>query len=131
MEGEIETETQIRLFGKEGAEEKAVHPAEQVRAWWLATAEADFNLIAPRIAEYASYDLDVLGRITLEMLNLPSEDRALRTEVACLWFAQAKIARALSAYKEGRTPSEDSLLDCNAYLMMARRAREAGSWPGV
>lgn len=107
------------------------HPAEQVREWWMKTAESDFDLIAPRVAEYAAYDLDILGRITLEMLDLPADDLALRTEVACLWFAQAKIARALSAYKEGRTPSLDSLLDANAYLMMARRAREAGSWPGT
>ena len=106
------------------------HPAEHVREWWMATAEHDFNLIAPRIGEYASYDLDILGRVTLDMVDLPSDDLALRTEVACLWFAMAKIARALSAYKEGRRPSDDSLIDLNAYVYMARRARETGSWPG-
>lgn len=97
--------------------------------WWMATARADLDLIAPRVDEYAAYDLDILGRVTLEMVDLPSADRSLRTEVACLWFAQAKIARALSAYKEGRSPSDDTLADLSCYVMMSRRARAAGGWP--
>lgn len=110
--------------------DKVLHPpASPLEQWWMDTAQADLDLIAPRVSEYAAYDLDILGRITLEMVNLPSDDRARRTEVACLWFAQAKIARALSAYKEGRVPSDDTLADGTAYIMMSRRARAAGGWP--
>jgi len=104
-------------------------PPQPLPDWWMATARADLDLIAPRVDEYAAYDLDILGRVTLEMVDLPSADRSLRTEVACLWFAQAKIARALSAYKEGRVPSDDTLADLSCYVMMSRRARAAGGWP--
>ncbi len=104
-------------------------PQPSLPDWWMATARADLDLIAPRVDEYAAYDLDILGRVTLEMVDLPSADRSLRTEVACLWFAQAKIARALSAYKEGRSPSDDTLADLSCYVMMSRRARAAGGWP--
>lgn len=106
-------------------------PADTLRAWWMDTASGDYDLIGPRVQDYASYDLDVLGRVTLEMVGLPSEDSGLRVEVACLWFAQAKIARALSAYREGRRPTDDTLADLTAYTMMARRARHSGGWPGI
>lgn len=105
--------------------------SQQLKDWWMDTAAEDYKLIGHRIDDYASYDLDILGRITLEMVDLPADDPGLRAEVACLWFAQAKIARALSAYKEGRVPSEDTLLDLTTYSMMARRARSAGGWPGT
>ena len=105
--------------------------AERLRRWWMETASGDFALIQDRVADYASYDLDILGRVTLEMVDLPADNPGIRAEVACLWFAQAKIARALSAYKEGRVPSDDTLLDLTTYSMMARRARAAGGWPGT
>lgn len=99
---------------------------EDLRDWWNKTAEADFDAMAPKIGEYTSSDLVLMGQFMEHWLGLPDGSGA---EAATLWYALGKVARAVAAYREGRLPSDDTLHDLSVYAMMARRIRETGRWP--
>jgi hypothetical protein len=112
--------------GSGGGEETPPSPAEELRQWWKNAAIADLNQILPKISEYTSSDLILMGQFMEHWLGLPA---GAGQEAACLFYALGKVARAVSAYKEGRLPSEDTLHDLTVYSMRARRIRETGRWP--
>lgn len=99
---------------------------DPLQRWWMDTAQEDFLEMAPKVGEYTSSDLVLMGQFMEHWLGLPPGTGA---EAACLWYALGKVARAVAAYKEGKLPSEDTLHDLTVYSMMARRIRQAGGWP--
>lgn len=123
-----------------------------LEGWWMAAASGDLERLLPKVAEYTSADLEVMGAVMSEWglagpegdgsvspANTPGEggmgatlaggSTASGMEAACLWYILGKVARCVAAYKDGRLPSEDTLHDIVVYAMMARRIRETGQWP--
>jgi len=94
--------------------------------WWYETARADLQAMGPKVAEYTSADLEIMGTV-MESWQLSAPQAG--TEAAVMWYILGKVARAVAAYREGREPSEDTLHDITVYSMMARRIRSAGGWP--
>lgn len=86
--------------------------------WWRRTAQADLELVIPKLQEYGSLDLELIG------LALGSD-----AEAGVMYYLLGKAGRAVSAYRRGALPSEDTLVDATIYAMMARRIRETGRWP--
>lgn len=97
-----------------------------VKRWWDAICEADFEQMAPKIGEYTSADLEIMG-IVMDKWGISAPGEGM--EAATLWYILGKVARAVAAYREGRQPSEDTLHDIVVYGMMSRRIREIGTWP--
>lgn len=100
---------------------------EPLESWWTRSAQADLDDMLPKISEYTSSDLVLMGEFMEHWLGLAEGSGQ---EAACMFYALGKVARAVSAYKEGRLPSEDTLKDLEIYAKMARRIREVGAWPG-
>lgn len=104
-----------------------VDPPSALHGWWIRTFEADFRQMEPKVGEYTSADLVIMGHVMAEWLDVsPVEGQ----EMACMFYTLGKVARAVAAYREKRLPSEDTLHDIVVYAMMARRIREVGGWPG-
>jgi len=112
--------------GSDGSENTPLTPLEELGFWWGHTFTNDLNDILPKIGEYTSSDLILMGQFMEHWLGLPPGSGQ---EAACLFYALGKVARAVSAYREGRLPSPDTLHDLTVYSMMARRIRETGRWP--
>lgn len=98
----------------------------ELEEWWMGLAQADLDRMLPKVTEYTASDLLLMGQFMEHWLGLPV---GTGKEAACVWYALGKVARAVSAYREGRLPSEDTLQDLEIYAKMARRIREKGNWP--
>lgn len=108
--------------------------ATELIDWWTCLAASDANAVIPKAVEYGGADFDIMGAA---MLGLKpelwdgadaGERLAQGREMAIMFYALGKVARAMSAYGEGRKPSDDTLADLARYAMMARRVRETGKW---
>lgn len=99
-----------------------------LRIWWEGVSREDFEQMAPKVGEYTSADLEVMGTV-MEQWGIAAPEKGAGMEAACVWYLLGKVARAVAAYREGRAPSEDTLHDITVYSMMARRIRETGEWP--
>lgn len=100
----------------------------EIRGWWEAVSSADFEKMAPKIGEYTSADLEIMG-VIMENWGLAAPEGGGGMEASTMWYILGKVARAVAAYKEARQPSEDTLHDITVYAMMTRRIRETGDWP--
>lgn len=107
--------------------------------WWRQVAENDIGRTVPKAAEYSAYDLELIGRSTVEMfghgLGGDPWDRddagpAIYAEIGCWWYLLGKIGRAVGAIREGRMPSDDTVQDARIYATMIARIRQTGGWPG-
>lgn len=97
--------------------------------WWSATAGRDATAVVPKAIEYGSRDLTEMGR-TLVRVGGREADDAYAAEVGAWFYALGKMARWTAAIERGDRVSEDTLVDLSTYVMMVRRIRDAGSWPG-
>jgi hypothetical protein len=104
----------------------------QLRDWWVETTTRDIELSLGKIVEYggsgAAYDLIATGRDLAAMNGREVNDREA-TELGIMFYLSSKVNRWMAAAIDGRTPSDDTLLDIVYYGMMARRNRAAGGWP--
>lgn len=101
--------------------------ASDVKAWWMAKAEADVEKLMPKLTEYGSHDLTIMGDSLAEWLQVPRE---MGVELACCFYLLGKVGRMVSAYRRGERASEDTLQDAVAYASMCRYAQEHdGRWP--
>lgn len=113
-----------------GTEEARHNPAiDALKDWWVDTALADIDKIAPKAIEYSSQDLCDLGRVMADLLGWPVPGVEEATELGIFFYLQGKFSRWAGAIKEGRRPSDDTLLDIDVYTKMARRNRAVGGWP--
>lgn len=108
---------------------------EELFEWWEEDSRAAAEQTVPKAVEYSASDLAMIGEAMAATLGtVPPEGvepEQWHTELACAWYALGKIGRWLGAIREGRAASDDTLFDLEIYAKMARRTREAGSWPGV
>lgn len=102
----------------------------ELRGWWEATSTADLEAMLPKLGEYTSADLVIMGDALVEWGTDALPLGAAGQEAACLFYILGKVARAIAALREGRLPSDDTYHDITVYSMMTRRIRERGGWPG-
>ena len=98
--------------------------------WWVYTAHQDAKKVVPKATEYGSESLVALGRTVEGLMGSEGHGEASASEVAIFVYLTGKMARWAAAIKRGDKVSDDTLLDITTYSMMARRIRDAGSWPG-
>lgn len=101
---------------------------QELLAWWRKVTEVDIHQMLPKVSEYGAYDLSMIGRTLLDVLDRENVPERVGQEMGCFFYLLGKIARMASAYKEGRLPSDDTLHDAVVYLMMIRRIRHFGEW---
>lgn len=99
---------------------------EELRQWWASKTARDIDAMLPKVAEYSSSDLLVIGAGIVPHMN-----PAAQAEAAVAFYLLGKAARLTGAFIEGRVPHVDSWDDAAVYSMMGRRIREVGAWPGV
>ena len=100
-----------------------------LRTWWEATTQDEIESLMPKVIEYGSNDLKMIGDALLA-LRPDLRDVVKPDEFAVAFYALGKVARIFGAYADGRTPSDDSWHDLAIYARMALRVRDAGDWPG-
>ena len=98
---------------------------QELAAWWASKTQRDIDAMTPKLAEYSSSDLLVIGAGIVP--NMPP---GAQVEAAIAYYLLGKAARLTGAFIEGRIPHIDSWDDAAVYAMMGRRAREFGGWPG-
>lgn len=102
---------------------------EPLATWWEATTRAELASMLPKVTEYGSHDLQIVGE-ALILLNPKLAGKAHPAEVGIAFYALGKIARIIGAYADGHSPSDDTWHDLAIYARMAQRVRDADTWPG-
>jgi hypothetical protein len=114
------------------SEPPPLHWADELRAWWISTADRDISESLDKIVEYGgngpAYDLLATGHDLAAMNGRRVTDEEA-VELAIMMYLSSKVNRWLAAAKDGRRPSDDTLLDITYYSLMARRNRAVGGWP--
>jgi hypothetical protein len=108
-------------------------PAARVHAWFSGEGQHVAEMVAAKAAERGAYDLELLGRTMAGFIEVDvpvgSSEKEFYILVGILFYAEGKIARALSALKSGRLPNVDDWLDLSIYGRMARYVMQEGQWP--
>lgn len=105
--------------------------AAELEAWWADTSALDAEKVIPKAAEYGAGDLEEIGQTMAKIAKMGGLSEAQATELGIYYYVVGKLARWTSAVERGDQVSDDTLLDLTTYLMMARRARDVGGWPGT
>lgn len=100
-----------------------------IKKWWDLTSQNELDSLMPKMVEYSSHDLRIMGDVLLEF-KPELRGQVHPEEIAIAFYALGKIARIMGAYTDGAVPSDDSWHDLSIYARMAQRVRDAGSWPG-
>lgn len=113
-------------------EQPAMHWADELRQWWVSTADRDISGSLDKIVAYggagAAYDLVATGHDLAAMNHRKVSDEEA-VEIAIAFYLSSKVNRWMAAIIDGRRPSDDTLLDISYYAMMSRRNRAVGGWP--
>lgn len=96
--------------------------------WWVTEAGREASQLAPKAQEYGSYDLQLMGAAFDDMIGGGHRNGAPE-ERAIVFYLLGKIARAVSAVKDGRQASDDTFRDIAIYARMVLYIREHGRWP--
>lgn len=108
------------------------HWADQLRQWWISTADRDISESLDKIVQYGgsgpAYDLVSTGHDLAAMNGRKVSDEEA-VEMGIVFYLSSKVNRWMAAVIDGRRPSDDTLLDITYYSMMARRNRAVGGWP--
>ena len=109
-----------------------VHWADELRAWWIGTADRDISESLDKIVQYGgsgpAYDLVATGHDLAAMNGRKVTDEEA-VEMGIAFYLSSKVNRWMAAIIDGRRPSDDTILDITYYSMMARRNRAVGGWP--
>lgn len=102
----------------------------ELSRWWIAQAQGDVDMVASKAVAYGSNSLTQLGN---KLAQLQGRDVSVEEaqELGCWINLVQKIERLTDAVLRGERGSDDSITDAIAYLVMMRRIRVKGSWPGV
>ncbi len=103
---------------------------DELHKWWHDQADADLAMLLPKAVEYSAHDLRMTGHVLADMVGIAPVSDAFAAELACATYLMSKVTRILGAYKEGRLPTIDSIVDARVYATMMARIRDKGSWPG-
>jgi hypothetical protein len=105
---------------------------QEMEHWFMQEGQQAGNACAAKAYARGAYDLELLGRTMAGFLSVepePGDERIHHLLIGVLFYAEGKIARALSALKEGRLPNLDDWHDLSVYGRMAKYITEKGSWP--
>lgn len=91
--------------------------ASELVDWAANTARSFFAEVIPKVREYGSVDLEVMGEATVGGMEAATE-----------FYLLGKVARAMSAHQSGHEPSLDTLFDQVVYALMIQFIREFGFW---
>lgn len=111
----------------------------ELQGWWEQTAHDEVAQLVAKMTEYGGLsratDLTEIGRHLVEGgVKVPAHDtiagdEEYLQELGIYFYIVGKMARWSAAIKEGRSVSDDTLLDIGIYVRMAQRARHSGGWP--
>ncbi len=105
-------------------------PPLSLQEWWRNLTDTDIEATIPKVAEYTSSDLKIMGDTLREWMPGGAEmPERWGVEMAIAFYLLGKIARAVAAYREGRVPSDDTIKDIRVYAVMMQRVRDVGGWP--
>lgn len=115
---------------EEGIEFDAVQMAE----WWDKYTAGMRDRTVPKSVAYGSADLRIMGHAMAELMPGaegadPDEREKVGQMAAISFYILGKVARQISAFRDGRVPPEDHEFDISVYGIMQRRIRETGRWP--
>ena len=102
---------------------------DYLETWWEDTTDAELTSLLPKVIEYGSHDLKIIGDIML-LLKPELQGKINPEEMGIAFYALGKIARIMGGYADGIAPSDDSWHDLAIYARMAQRVRDAEGWPG-
>jgi uncharacterized coiled-coil protein SlyX len=108
------------------------HPLEE---WWMSKAAAEVEPLIAKMTEYGgegrAFDLIDIGQALIDAnVNFPGTFGVGQVqELGIYFYLVGKFARWKAAVSEGRSVSDDTLLDIGIYVRMAQRIREVGGWP--
>lgn len=97
--------------------------------WYAATAAEDAAMIWDKAKQYGGFDLQAHGLSLLMQKGFTRDLRASNLEDVLAFNALQKVSRIVEALGHGQIVSLDSWRDLGAYSMIARRLREAKTWP--
>lgn len=97
--------------------------------WWLDTARAEVQKVAPKAVEYGSTDLVEIGRDIAVMMGWRDLDDEALAELGIYFYLVGKMARWRDAIHRKARVSDDTLHDIGVYVRMAQRVRVVGGWP--
>jgi len=100
-----------------------------LETWWEDTTDDELASLLPKVIEYGSHDLKIIGDVML-LLRPELRGKVNPEEMGVAFYALGKIARIMGAYADGIAPSNDSWHDLAIYSRMAQRIRSVGGWPG-
>ena len=110
-----------------------------LQGWWEQTAHDEVANLVAKMTEYGGLsratDLTEIGRhlsdagVATPKLATEQEQEEYLQELGIYFYIVGKMARWTAAVKEGRSVSDDTLLDIGIYVRMAQRARQSGGWP--
>lgn len=94
----------------------------ELRQWWVATAQQDFDDYYKKSVEYGSCDLDLMGEAISHIQGeisgvFDGHERAIG------FYLFGKLARMVGAWAKGKEPSDDTVHDIVVYAMMIRLRR--------
>lgn len=98
--------------------------------WWAQTTSDELESMLPKVIEYGSHDLAVIGDVML-LMRPELRGKIHPSELGIAFYALGKMARIMGAYADGIAPSDDSWHDLAIYARMAQRVRDADGWPGA
>lgn len=102
---------------------------EPLETWWENTTSDELASMLPKVIEYGSHDLAVIGDVMM-LMKPELRDQVHPSELGIAFYALGKMARIMGAYADGIAPSDDSWHDLAIYARMAQRVRYADGWPG-
>ena len=102
---------------------------DYLETWWEDTTEHELKSMLPKVIEYGSNDLTMIGEAMM-LMRPELQDKIHPAELGIAFYALGKVARIIGAYADGIAPSDDSWHDLAIYARMAQRVRNADGWPG-
>lgn len=99
--------------------------------WWMDETRAELLNMMPKVQEYGSMDLEIMGIVLHMMMNRGGPViMGSYEELGIFFYVLGKVARWAAAIADGHKASDDTIRDISIYARMALRVRHANGWPG-
>jgi len=95
---------------------------------WQELEQAKRDQFLEKAAQYGGGDLTIMGTVMGRVIDDGTLALADGQAYACAFYCLGKLARAISAWQEGRSPSLDTLHDLAVYADMTFLCA-LGKWP--
>lgn len=98
--------------------------ADELTMWLNSQHQREMDMLLPKAEAYGSYDLELIGVVMGDFCNVGGNAQ----ELGIAFYALGKLARVLSALKDGNKPSADTWTDLSIYGRMGLKVNETGRW---